>query len=259
MIRLTWNIPRQRLNLQSSESSNRYEAMRSPRAGRYSAWPPPNGVHLPRRFGRTETADNAAHRCPIDHMSFTVMIPATGCAAIQRFQKNVGRWATGASLGSAERLQEKFSKGPGIFGRGCRMMNLEELRLEQMLFSKKRRTDEFEAFALPHLNDIYRTAARLLGGGGTGADDVVQDVYLQAWKSFDQFELGTNCRAWLYKILFHTLNHYRRKWLNFRMVKESEEILEFAASATPPLPEHITDEQMLAALADVPQDFRAVV
>ena len=127
-----------------------------------------------------------------------------------------------------------------------------------MLFSKKPRTDEFEAAAMPHMNDIYRTATRLLGGW-TGADDVVQDVYLQAWKSFDQFELGTNCRAWLFKILFHTLHHYRRKWLNIRMVNESEQILEHATAGGPPVPEHITDSEMLAALAEVPQDFRAVV
>jgi len=127
-----------------------------------------------------------------------------------------------------------------------------------MLFSRRPRTDEFEAAALPHMSDIYRTAARLLGNG-PGADDVVQDVYLQAWKSFDRFELGTNCRAWLFKILFHTLNHYRRKWLNVRMVRESEEILDLTPAVGPPIPEHITDEEMLAALGDVPQDFRAVV
>src|SRR5882724_10183821 len=127
-----------------------------------------------------------------------------------------------------------------------------------MLFSKRPRTDEFEAVAMPHMNDIYRTAARLLGNGA-GADDVVQDVYMQAWKSFDQFELGTNCRAWLFKILFHTLNHYRRKWMNFRMIKESDEILEQTPAGSPPSPEHITDEEMIAALAEVPQDFRAVV
>src|SRR5258708_16347001 len=85
-----------------------------------------------------------------------------------------------------------------------------------MLFSKRPRTDEFEAAAMPHMKDIYRTAARLLGNG-TGADDVVQEVYLQAWKSFGQFESGTNCRAWLFKILFHTVNHHRRKSLNTRM------------------------------------------
>ncbi|HTS30830.1 MAG TPA: sigma-70 family RNA polymerase sigma factor [Bryobacteraceae bacterium] len=127
-----------------------------------------------------------------------------------------------------------------------------------MPFSKRPSTNQFEAAAMPYLNDIYRTAARLLGDG-PGADDVVQDVYLQAWKAFDQFELGTNCRAWLFKILFHTLNHYRRKWLNKRMVRESEEILDLTPAVGPPIPEHITDEQMLAVLAEVPQDFRAVV
>src|SRR4051795_10510480 len=127
-----------------------------------------------------------------------------------------------------------------------------------MVFSRKPRTLEFEAAALPHLNDLYRSAARLLGDGAR-ADDVVQDVYLQAWKSFDQFELGTNCRAWLFKILFHTVHHYRRKWLNIRMVKESEDILEHTVADGPPLPEQITDEEMLAALTEVPQDFRAVV
>jgi len=127
-----------------------------------------------------------------------------------------------------------------------------------MLFSKRPRTDEFEAAAMPHMKDIYRTASRLLGNG-SGADDVVQDVYLQAWKSFDQFEPGTNCRAWLFKILFHTLNHYRRKWLNIRMVRESDEILDLTPAAGPPVPQHITDEDMLAALSEVPQDFRAVV
>src|SRR5215831_15521614 len=137
-------------------------------------------------------------------------------------------------------------------------MGLEEVRSSPMLFSKRRRTDEFEAAAMPHMNDIYRTAARLLGNS-PGADDVVQDVYLQAWKSFHQFELGTNCRAWLFKILFHTLNHYRRKWLNIRMVKESEEILDFTPATGPPIPEHITDEDVLAALSEIPDDFRAVV
>jgi len=127
-----------------------------------------------------------------------------------------------------------------------------------MLFSNKPRTQEFEAAALPHLNDIYRMAARLLGDG-TKADDVVQDVYYQAWKSFDRFEAGTNCRAWLFKILFHTVHHYRRKWLNVRMVKESEDVLENVSATEPPIPEHITDEEMLQALNEVPTDFRAVV
>jgi len=127
-----------------------------------------------------------------------------------------------------------------------------------MLFSRERRSSEFEAAALPHLSDIYRAATRLLSDS-TRAEDVMQEVYLQAWKSFDRFETGTNCRAWLFKILFNTLHHYRRKWFNIRIVKESEELIEQTAAYAPPVPERITDEEILAALAGVPEDFRSVV
>jgi RNA polymerase sigma-70 factor (ECF subfamily) len=127
-----------------------------------------------------------------------------------------------------------------------------------MLFARKPRTDEFEAAALPHFNDIYRAASRLLSDG-MKADDVVQEVYLQAWKSFDRFEPGTNCRAWLFKILFNVSHHYRRKWFNSRFVSGSEEILDQTPACPAPLPEKLTDEEILDALGRLPQEFRAVV
>ena len=127
-----------------------------------------------------------------------------------------------------------------------------------VLFSTRPRTEEFERAALPVLPDLYRTAARLLGDRAK-AEDVVQDVYLQAWKSFDRFQPGTNCRAWLFKILIHTLQHFRRKWLNPREAKESEEILAQAAAPGPPVPERVTDAEILRALDDILPDFRAVV
>ncbi len=126
------------------------------------------------------------------------------------------------------------------------------------IHSLENKRQQFEDAALPHLNDLYRTANRLLADS-TKADDVVQDVYLQAWKSFERFEVGTNCRAWLYKILFHVVHHHRRKWFNVRMAKESEEILEQVPSCPEPIPEHLTDEEILGALDRVPQDFRSVV
>src|ERR1051325_188587 len=127
-----------------------------------------------------------------------------------------------------------------------------------MFFSRRCRSEDFEAAAMPHMDELHRTAARLLGDSGK-ADDVIQEVYLQAWKSFDRFETGTNCRAWLFKILFHTVQHYRRKWLNLRMIRDSEDILEQTVAAPLPLPEHITDGEILTALGEISQDFRAVV
>ncbi len=64
------------------------------------------------------------------------------------------------------------------------------------------RLEAFEAIALPHLNDLFRTAVFRLGNR-TMAEDVVQESYLRAWKSFHRFTPGTNCRAWLFKILLH--------------------------------------------------------
>ena len=127
-----------------------------------------------------------------------------------------------------------------------------------VLFSKLPQTGEFEKAALPHLNELYRTAARLLGDGAT-AEDVVQETYLQAWKSFARFEPGTNCRAWLFKILVNTIHHYRRGWFNLRRVKESEEILEQTAACAAPAPERIAQEEILRALGRLPPDYRAAV
>jgi RNA polymerase sigma-70 factor (ECF subfamily) len=118
--------------------------------------------------------------------------------------------------------------------------------------------ERFDAEAMPHMNDIFRTATRMVGER-VRAEDIVQEVYLQAWKSFDRFEPGTNCRAWLYKILFHCVNHDRRRWFRFPLLKEKEEFLEANLTYTAPIPEHVTDQDILAALDRIPADFRAVV
>lgn len=119
-------------------------------------------------------------------------------------------------------------------------------------------SSRFEAEAVPHMGDIFRSAVRILGDRGR-AEDVTQEVYLQAWKSFSRFETGTNCRAWLFKILFHTVSHYRRKWFRFSFVKEPEELLENCLAYTPPVPTSLTDEEILGALDRLSVDYRAVI
>jgi RNA polymerase sigma-70 factor (ECF subfamily) len=120
------------------------------------------------------------------------------------------------------------------------------------------KAQRFEAEAMPHLNDIFRTATRIMGDRAR-AEDVAQEVYLQAWKSFDRFESGTNCRAWLYKILFHCVHHQRRKWFRFPLLKENEEFREANLAYVPPVPEHLTDEELLRALDRLSPDYRAVL
>ncbi len=133
--------------------------------------------------------------------------------------------------------------------------NAKETRGMSSLASDRER---FEAEAMPHLNDLYRTATRVLGDGSR-AEDVVQEVYLQAWKSYHRFESGTNCKAWLFKILFHCVNHHRRKWFRFPLLKEKEEFLETNLTYTEPISEHLTDEDILAALDKIAEDYRSVL
>ena len=97
------------------------------------------------------------------------------------------------------------------------------------LFLKANARAEFEAEAMPHLDDLFRTALRMTGDRAR-ADDVVQETYLQAWTSFGQFEKGTNCRAWLFRILFYCVHHQRRKLFRFALVSDAEEILESTPS-----------------------------
>ncbi|MBC8102490.1 MAG: sigma-70 family RNA polymerase sigma factor [Cytophagales bacterium] len=64
---------------------------------------------------------------------------------------------------------------------------------------------------LPHLDALHRTAYSMTKNAGD-ADDLVQDTYLRAFQFFDQFQGGTNARAWLFRIMTNLyINNYRRR------------------------------------------------
>jgi len=111
---------------------------------------------------------------------------------------------------------------------------------------------------MPYLNDIFRAAIRMVGNRAH-AEDVVQEVYLQAWKSFHRFEPGTNCRAWLFKILFHCVSHDRRSWLRALPLFESQIVAQANLTDFAPISEFLTDDEILDALDRLPTDFRAIV
>jgi RNA polymerase sigma-70 factor (ECF subfamily) len=131
-----------------------------------------------------------------------------------------------------------------------------------MLFGHKTiPVSDFEAAALPHIDTLYRTARRMVGDSAE-AEDLVQETYLQAWKSFHRFELGTNCRAWLFKILFHVVQHHRRKHFALKISKsigEGEDLIEDQIAWEPPIPEDLRDEDVLASMQKIPPQFREVV
>lgn len=117
----------------------------------------------------------------------------------------------------------------------------------------------FEAEAMQHINDLYRTALRLTRSR-IDADDLVQETYMQAWKSFDQYEPGTNCRAWLYKILFNKCDHHRRKMITrAKYVTEADDLVFELSPGTESVPETLTDREVIEALNALPEHYRSVV
>lgn len=127
----------------------------------------------------------------------------------------------------------------------------------------------FSQEALRHLDSLYGAALRYTRDP-RDADDLVQDTVLTAYRFFDRFEAGSNCKAWLFKILTNTfINKYRRR-VREREVREQlieEEapslISEVArdASQNPEryLPSNLLSEDVRRALDAVPSDYRMAV
>jgi len=68
----------------------------------------------------------------------------------------------------------------------------------------------FEAAALPLIGTLHRTAFRLTRSREDAAD-VVQETFLRAYRTFSNFAPGTNCKAWLFTIMYSVfVNRYRK-------------------------------------------------
>ena len=72
------------------------------------------------------------------------------------------------------------------------------------------RRDEFERVAMPHTESLLRAALRITRDRAA-AEDMVQETLLRAWRAFYQFEHGTNCKAWLFRIMLNFSNKNHRR------------------------------------------------
>lgn len=82
----------------------------------------------------------------------------------------------------------------------------EDISAEQLA---KRKAD-FDAEAMPHMNLLHNYAYKITGNQ-LDADDLLQETFLRAFRFFDKFERGTNCKAWLFRIMKNLfINKYRK-------------------------------------------------
>jgi RNA polymerase sigma-70 factor, ECF subfamily len=124
----------------------------------------------------------------------------------------------------------------------------------------ERRREDFEATALPLARPLYATALRITGRA-EDALDVVQETFLRAYRTFDNFTPGTNPKAWLFAILRSVFaNRWRQK--RRRPMTVSLEDWESRFGPLAAAGSSATDapgEDVLHALGRLPEDFRFVV
>jgi RNA polymerase sigma-70 factor, ECF subfamily len=133
--------------------------------------------------------------------------------------------------------------------------------------SEKRRLFEHEV--LPHLDSLFTTALYLTRNQEE-AKDLCQETMLRAYRSFHQFTIGTNCRAWLRTILHNLFrtNRSRPKMEHISATNEEfERAIETESLRAPGQlvnPEAIVaqrgfDQSVQRALSDLPIEFKAAL
>jgi len=118
--------------------------------------------------------------------------------------------------------------------------------------SRAHAAERFEAVALPLLEILLRTARRITGERSV-ADDLVQETMLQAWRAFHQFEPGTNCKAWLFRIMVNLWSKLRRKQQPHLQAVPLDEVVTGRESRVQ------ADLQVRMALDALPEEQRVVL
>lgn len=83
--------------------------------------------------------------------------------------------------------------------------------LRNNITDKAQKDAEFEKEFLPLLDALYNFAFRLTLDEDD-ANDLVQETYMKAYRFYASYELGTNAKAWMFRILKNSfINEYRKK------------------------------------------------
>jgi len=132
--------------------------------------------------------------------------------------------------------------------------------------------DDFVTDAMQFAPQLFSTALRMTRNK-SDAEDLVQETFIKAWRSFHTFQTGTNLRAWLYRIMTNTfINKYNSKQRrpSETELDEVEELYlykrlgsidqsKLSSSAEDQMLELFTDDEVKHALEELPESFRLPV
>ncbi len=128
---------------------------------------------------------------------------------------------------------------------------------------------EFEREAIPHMDALLRSGLRMTKNE-KDAEDLVQETMVKAYRFWDKFEKGSNCRAWLFRIMTNIfINEYRSKSRSPMSISTDDVDDNFlygqlASGGTNDTPEQalfakIFDNDVKNAIDKLPDDFRMVI
>ena len=127
---------------------------------------------------------------------------------------------------------------------------------------------EFEKEAVPHMDALYNFGLKLTGDPDD-ASDLLQETYLKAFRFFDKFTRGTNCKAWLFSIMKNTfINSYRKKSkepgkVDYEEIENYYENIKVSSSDDAHLEKEIfdnlLDDELSEALSGLSEEFRTVI
>ena len=127
----------------------------------------------------------------------------------------------------------------------------------------------FEEDALALSDQVYRVARHLVGSREE-AEDLMQETYARAFRSWRSFRPGTNLRAWLLRILTN-LNIDRGRKLqrtpdsqpleegDYFLYNKLEESVGDESPDEERVVERLSQDNVVSALSAVPHDFRDVL
>ena len=134
----------------------------------------------------------------------------------------------------------------------------------------QQRAARFERDAMPLIDQLYGAALRMTRNPAD-AEDLVQETFLKAYAAFGTFRAGTNLKAWLYRILTNTyINGYRKRQrqpqqspteeiTDWQIAQAGEHTSQGLPSAEAEALDRLPDNDVKAALQQLPEDFRMAV
>lgn len=142
------------------------------------------------------------------------------------------------------------------------------LLAEPQTSEQKQLYADFEREAVPHMDALYNYALKMTGDSDD-ASDLIQETYLKAFRFFDKFEKGTNCKAWLFRIMKNTyINTYRKNTkepdkVDYDDVENFYENIKASNTDSAHLEkdiyDNLLDDELSGAITSLPEDFRTVV